>query len=162
MKLHAKMKIGYSLKLSDVVTEQKAFNIQELDIDSLKGIANGVVYLLFSSPKDYIIMKTGLIDYWMQFQSVIIEIENGNKKPFSVSCDWYSNSIKYVYSKETDHLQIIDVNNGEFSLAVKYTDFKKACYSFIDDLSRELILFYPSLSQNIAFKNLINNRLICP
>src|SRR5688500_15392830 len=92
----------YCIKLNVSKAERSNFDIPKLDIDELKGIANGKMFVFFEPKRDYMILETGIIDYLLQFKSVIDEIDSGNYNTFSVSCDYYSNSLKYLYDNKTD------------------------------------------------------------
>ncbi|KQS46603.1 hypothetical protein ASG38_12505 [Flavobacterium sp. Leaf359] len=130
-------------------------SLKTLDIDELKSEFKGRIYIIFKYDKpkkrNFIVLETGIIDYLLQFNIVIKEIEMGNYTPFSVSCDYYSNSLSYHYFKENDNLEIYEGNDGIFTITCKYKKFKSNYEEFRKKTIYELVTVYPELKENIAF-----------
>lgn len=146
------VKFEFYIPLNNVIQDKANFDIANLDYDELKGIANGSIFIFFEPQRNYIILQTGIFDYLKQLMGVIEEIESGNYSPFSVSCDWYSNSLKFSYIKNSDEISIRDGNTDNFNITTKYTLFKKSFKKFYDKTMKELILYYPELINNVSFK----------
>lgn len=142
----------YNIPINNVVNDKSNFDIAALNYDELKGICNGSIFIFFEPQHQYIILRTGIFDYLKQILGVIKEIDSGNYNPFSVSCDWYSNSLEFSYQKDVDALTIRDVNNNSFNITTKYSLFKKSFKKFYDKTMTELILYYPELVNNPVFK----------
>ncbi len=142
----------FYIPINNVIQDKANFDITNLNYDELKGIANGSIFIFFEPQRNYIILRTGVFDYLKQLLGVIEEIESGNYSPFSVSCDWYSNSLEFSYIKNLDELSIRDVNTDNFNITTKYTLFKKSFKKFYDKTMKELTLYYPELTNNVNFK----------
>jgi hypothetical protein len=142
----------YSIKAQVVVDECTNNKIEKLDFDELKGIMNGNLFIFFEPQREYIFLRTGIFDYLKQIQGVLEEIEQGNSSPFSVSCDWYSNNLKYEYEKSNDQLRIVDVNDQKFEIITSYNLFKKSFNKFYKETIKDLLQFYPALKNNSQFK----------
>jgi hypothetical protein len=151
-----KVIFDYCLKLNVFQDERSNYDIAKLDIDELKSIANGKIFVFFEPQREYMVLKTGFIDYLLQFKSVINEIDTGNYNAFSVSCDYYSNSLDYFYDYKTGKLNIVEVNGGDFEIVTKYEQFKNAFLKFYSKTMQELTLYYPELKDNKVFCALFN------
>lgn len=155
----AKVVFDYVIRLSEIESNKINLDIENLDIDGLKGIANGKIFIFFESKRQYIILETGIIDYLIQFKQVINEISNNNFETFSVSCDWYSNSLNYIYNKEKDVLKIKEVNSNLFDIEIEYFSFKKALSFFYKKTIDELLKIYPKLINNSIFDEVMGKDL---
>ena len=144
----------YCLNVKAAETDRLQFNILDLDETALKKISNGTIYIFFEPQRSYIILKTGIIDYLIQFKTVINEIDSGNLTPFSVSRDYYSNSLNYQYDPTTDDLFIIETNSREFVIQSKYKLFKKSFLYFYKQTMNDLLIYYPELISNPTFAKL--------
>ena len=147
-----KVIFDYSIK-AHVVASEIAFNdIENLSYDELKSIMNGSLFIFFEPQREYILLKSGIFDYLKQIQGVIEEIETGNYEPFSVSCDCYSNNLKYEYEKSIDQLKIIEVNSQAFEIITSFKVFKKSFDKFYKETIKDLLHLYPTLKDNPNFK----------
>jgi hypothetical protein len=146
-----KVIFDYCLKLSVSQKERSSLDVSNLDNDELKGIANGKIFVFFEPKREYMVLETGIIDYLLQFKIVINEIDSGNYSPFSVSCDYYSNSLKYLYDNKTGKLKIIEVNGADFKITTNYEKFKSSFLKFYKNTMEELLLYYPELRDNKFF-----------
>lgn len=97
-------------------------------------------------------LKTDIIDYILQFDNVISYIDKGHEETFTVSSDYYSNSLNYFHTKENDNFEIYEVNNALYRINCKYTDFKKSYLKFRKRILNELIIILPQLKFSIIFK----------
>ncbi len=147
-----KTNFDYSIPIRTIQSDLSNFDIVNLSLNELKGIAYGKLYVFFDA-STYIVLETGIIDYSLQFDGVIKEIDSGNNNPFSVSCDWYSNSLNYQYDKN-DSLTIYEVNSGDFEITTKYSLFKKGFLKFKKRILEELVYYYPDLEKNQSFINI--------
>lgn len=146
----------YCLKLNVSQEERKRFDLPRLDNNELKAIANGKMFVFFEPQREYMVLETGIIDYLLQFKSVIDEIDSGNYNTFSVSCDYYSNSLEYSFDSKTGKLKIVEVNGGDFEITTKYEKFKSSFLKFYKNTIKELFLYYPELQDNEIFLNFID------
>ena len=148
----------YSLRL-DQIENDKYLELSTITLDEIKRIAKGRMFIFFEPKREYIILDTGIIDYLLQIKGVIEEIDNGNIKPFSVSCDWYSNSLEYTYDINFDVLKIREVNGNLFEIETKYKLFKKSFEKFYKKTMIELSKLYPELSKNKNFVAIIPTKM---
>lgn len=144
----------YKIDLTTITQENKK-DFKLINIDDLKRFCNGRIYIFFnyesSKKRNFILLETGIIDYILQFDNLISYIDNGNNETFTVSCDYYSNSLNYNYFKENNCLEIYEVNNALFTITCKYKDFKREYEKFRKKVLGELIVFYPELTYNKYF-----------
>lgn len=147
-----KIIFDYSIKANVVNNEIASFDIEKLTYDELKGIMNGCLFIFFEPQREYIILRTGIFDYLRQIQAVIEEIEDGNSKPFSISCDWYSNHLKYEYEKSNDQLKIIEANGQTFEITTSFKLFKNTFKKFYQETIKDIYIMYPDLKNNSYFK----------
>ncbi|UUC46756.1 hypothetical protein [Flavobacterium cerinum] len=153
----SKVRFEYILKYSTIKSDKENLDIAELSLPGLKKIAFGKIVVFFAPKKEYILLETGIIDYLEQFRIIIKEIDSGNHNPFSVSSDWYSNSLKYFYDKKSDKIRILESNDNEFDIMTDYTSFKKAYSKFRENTIKDIIECYPELKNNEAFNLLIRD-----
>jgi hypothetical protein len=151
-----KIIFDFCLKLNVSQDERSSYDIAKLDIDELKGIGNGKIFVFFEPQREYMVLKTGLIDYLLQFKSVIDEIDSGNYNTFSVSCDYYSNNLEYFYDYKTGKLKIAEVNGAHFKITTEYDNFKSSFLKFYAKTMQELTFYYPELKDNKVFCALPN------
>ena len=151
--MNKKAHFRYSLQREKIDFERSQYQISQLDIDELKGICNGSIYIFFEPHREYIILDTGIIDYLIQLRNVIEEIDSGNHETFSVSCDYYSNSLDFIYYEKEDRLKISDANDQEFEIEIKYSSFEERFSKFLFVTINDLILNYPELKNNRAFSS---------
>ncbi|MGL5234366.1 MAG: hypothetical protein ACRC8Z_06400 [Empedobacter falsenii] len=148
----------YKLSLSEIENCRKT-NFNNLSfIELYSTLFEGNIYLFFNynqseEERKFIILKTGILDYLLQFDGVIDEIDNGNYNTFSVSSDYYSNSLQYIYSNQNDELKIHEVNDNLFTVNCKYSQFKSEYIKFRKNTLEELIFYFPELMNNIDFIN---------
>jgi len=147
-----KIIFDYSIKAHVVDSEIASHDIENLNYDELKSIMNGSLFIFFEPQREYILLKTGVYDYLKQIQGVIEEIEAGNSEPFSVSCDWYSNNLKYEYEKSIDQLKIIEVNSRAFEIITSFKVFKNSFEKFYKETIKDILHLYPALKGNPNFK----------
>lgn len=147
-----KVFFDYSIDLQKVIQLEDAI----LDIYKLKNIFNGRIFIFFDSEnkkkRNFILLETGILDYILQFDNLISYIDKGNNESFTVSSDYYSNSLNYIRSNENDNLEIYEVNNALYNIICKYKDFKKGYEKFRKRTLNELIVLFPILEQNAVFK----------
>ncbi|SHK57492.1 hypothetical protein [Epilithonimonas mollis] len=157
-----KVFFDYKLDLIEIKKENQ-LDFTELDIHKLKNMLNGRIYVFFEydNPKkrNFMLLDTGIIDYLIQFNNVLTYIDKGNSETFTVSRDYYSNSLDYFYSKENDSLKISEVNSALYTIICNYKDFKKNYEKFRKKVLNELVVFYPQLKENNAFKEHFSNFL---
>lgn len=146
-----KVIFDYSIQLNIVKIENQTHDISELSLSGLKNLGKGKMFIFFEPQREYILLETGIIDYLIQLNGVIKEIDSGNFSPFSVSSDWYSNSLDYFYDEKLETLRINEVNGGEFIISTKYNKFKESFIKFYKKTIGELLLLYPELKENKAF-----------
>jgi|GEM_PF-2895016 len=148
----------YKIDLFEIKKENQidfsALSFQEL----YANLFDGRIYIFFNCKekeirKDFILLKTGIIDYILQFDGIIEEIDGGNNETFTVSADYYSNSLKYFYSDISDELTISEVNDNLFSITCNFSEFKLAYKNFRKLVLEELIYYYPKLKDHIEFIN---------
>ncbi|MDR6157660.1 translation elongation factor P/translation initiation factor 5A [Chryseobacterium sp. SLBN-27] len=139
----------------EIIKHENELDLTLLDLFKLKNVFNGRIYIFFDfnsrKKRNFIILETGIIDYILQFDNLISYLDKGNNETFTVSNDYYSNSLNYIYSKENDRLEIFEVNNNLFTIICKYSDFKKAYNGFRKRVLKELIILYPNLTYNKIF-----------
>ncbi len=151
-----KVFFDYKIDLSEMKKENQ-IDFSSLSFQELyANLFEGRIYIFFNHrderiKKDFILLKTGIIDYILQFDGIIEEIDGGNNETFTVSADYYSNSLKYFYSDINDELTILEVNDNLFSIICKYSDFKLGYKNFRKIVLEELIYYYPKLKDNIEF-----------
>lgn len=146
-----KVIFDFSLRKSQIKKELDSYDYSKFNEDELKGIAMGKMYIFFETQREYIILETGMIDYLIQIRDVIQEIKNGNYFTFSVSCDYYSNSLGYEYDDIRGVLTIVETNNRLFKISTNFLAFKKGFEKFPKMVITELELEYPELLLNEAF-----------
>ncbi|HBS11072.1 MAG TPA: hypothetical protein DEO36_00805 [Flavobacteriaceae bacterium] len=151
-----KILFDFTLNVQNVAFERKNLDISNLDLDNLKGIANGKMYIFFEPQRKYIKLETGIIDYLLQLKNVIEEIQTGNYTPFSVSCDWYSNSLKYDFENNSGILIIKETNENLFEIKTKFKIFQKSFIKFYEKVLLDLEIYYPELLHNDVYSNLKN------
>lgn len=148
----------YTIDLQKVYDQGSSIDFQKLDIFSLKTIFSGRIYILFDSEntkkRNFILLKTGIIDYILQFDNLISYINKGNNETFTVSSDYYSNSLNYFYSSENDNFEIHEVNDALYTITCKYMDFQKGYKKFRKKTLNELIILFPELKQNMIFNEI--------
>lgn len=139
----------------DLVTikEENKVDFKVFEIHDLKSFFNGKIYVFFQykSKRNFIILETGIIDYLLQFDDLILSIEKGIYKTFTISCDYYSNNFMYEYSNVNNNLIINEGNANLYTISCDYDDFKKAYLKFKKRTLRELSILYPALIDNKAF-----------
>ncbi len=144
----------YKINLNHIILSNT--NLDTLDIFELKNFFNGHIYIFFNiddkKKRNFIVLSTGILDYIKQFDNLIIYLDKGNKESFTVSSDFYSNSLNYIYTSEKDILEIQEVNSLLFNINCRYKDFKKVYKKFRKNTLDELILLFPKLEQNLTFK----------
>ncbi|MDQ6528088.1 hypothetical protein [Flavobacterium sp. LHD-85] len=147
----------YKLDLKVVESERKAGNIREYDIDWLKGICNGRIFIFFDSvnseKRNFMLLETGIIDYLLQFENMFSYKEEPDYVFSLVSCDYYSNSNYFKYTLP-DNLEIKEGNGGIYVINCKYSSFKKSYENFRKKVIGELIVYYPELLENNSFKDI--------
>ncbi|QQV02243.1 MULTISPECIES: hypothetical protein [Chryseobacterium] len=148
-------------------TEINSYNydLDMLDIFQLKNVFKGHIFICFyvddKRKRNFILLDTGILDYINQFDKLITYIDKGNKETFTVSSDYYSNSMNYIYNLENDILEIYETNSAIFNINCKYEVFKKAYKKFRKNTINELLFLYPKLQQNSAFNEYFcNNNFI--
>lgn len=151
-----KVIFDYTLSLSEIQISNELINQKELSIDELKSIANGNIYIFFEPQRNYISLETGIIDYLIQLKNVIKEIKLGNNTPFSVSCDWFSNSLSFEYEPPTNILTIREVNDNKFKIKTRLNIFEISFIKFEQRVLRDFEFLFPKLNLNQNFINLKN------
>lgn len=137
-----------------VIAQDNQIDYKEYELYQLKGICNGRIYIFFDYDKkkrNFMLLETGILDYILQFDNLFSYLDAGNYETFTVSGDYYSNNLSYIYSKENDTLEIHDVNSDLYYITCKYKDFKKAYEKFRKKTLLELITFYPEFKNNKYF-----------
>ncbi|EAY25940.1 hypothetical protein [Microscilla marina] len=131
--------------------DKKNLSISGLDILGLKSMAYGKMSIFFKDQGEKIVLEPGIIDYLIEFKNVIKEIDSGNNETFSVSSDYYSNSLEYLHDPKNDKFIIYEVNDGAFEITTEYKAFRKAFLKFYQKALEKLVLQYPELRDNKAF-----------
>lgn len=130
-------------------------HLETLTLFRLKNIFSGSLYIFFDkndkNKRNFILLETGILDYINQFDHMISYIDKGNIETFTVSSDYYSNSLNYLYHPKNGMLEIDEVNNALFSISCTYEDFKKAYKKFRKKILDELVMLFPKLAQNSIF-----------
>lgn len=152
-----KVTFEYSLKYDTIYQENKIYNLPELSIHELKRITIGKIFIFFLPQRNFIVLNTGIIDYLQQFKQVFKEVDSGNFNTFSVSCDWYSNNLSYIYDDVTKTICITETNGQEFEIITDYRVLKKSFIKFWNEIIKDLITYYPQLKLNNAFMELITH-----
>lgn len=129
--------------------------IKDYDIYDLKKNFMGTIYI--NHPERRIVLETGILDYIHQFDSMFSYIDKGNNETFTVSCDFYSNSLDYFYNEDTNELIISESNIGLFKISCNYSDFKQSYKKFRKTTLGKLILLFPQLKENTTFKKYFIN-----
>ena len=142
----------FSLSLS-ALEEDKKLKLKELDLWGLKALAEGKIFIFFEPQRTYLILdEIGIIDYLIQFRSVISSVDSGIHETFSVSSDYYNGSL--TYSLKTGGDFFIRDDWG-VKIKTNYYAFKKALKKFDKDTMQELLLLYPGLADNKNFQELL-------
>lgn len=126
--------------------------IKYYDIYDLKKNFIGIIYIYIDNTEKKITLETGILDYINQFDSMFSYIDEGNNETFTVSCDFYSNSLDYFYNEHTNELIISESNSGLFKISCNYNDFKQGYKKFRKKTLNKLTILVPQLKENIAFK----------
>ncbi|KAA2215634.1 hypothetical protein [Chryseobacterium sediminis] len=142
----------YKIDLITIKEESKV-DFKAFEIHDLKSFFNGKIFVFFQykSKRNFIILETGIIDYILQFDDLILSIEKGIYKTFTISCDYYSNNFIYEYSNVNNSLIINEGNADLYTISCNYADFKKAYLKFRKRALRELNVLYPDLINNKVF-----------
>ncbi|AFC23604.1 hypothetical protein [Saprospira grandis] len=142
----------FSLSLS-ALEEDKKLKLKELDLWGLKELAEGKIFIFFEPKRTYLILdEIGIIDYLIQFRSVISSIDSGIHETFSVSSDYYNGSLTYSLKAGGDFFIRDDWG---VKIKTNYYAFKKAVKKFDKDSMQELLLIYPELAENKNFQELL-------
>lgn len=156
--MNSKIYFDYKLHLSEIENCKK-INLNSLSfVELYADLFEGNIYIFFNynqndTERNFIFLKTGILDYLLQFDSVINEIDNGNYNIFSVSSDYYSNSLSYYYSEENDEFEIHEVNDNLFTINCNYSQFKIEYKKFKKNTLDDLIFYFPQLMENDEFIN---------
>lgn len=149
----------FGYKLENKIVED--ITIKYCDIYDLKKKIRGSIYIYFDysniKTRKKIILETGILDYILQFDSLFSYLDKGNNEAFTVSYDFYSNSLDYFYNNDINELIISESNNGLFRISCNYTDFKQGYKKFRKKTLNELTILFPQLKQNITFKKYFIN-----
>ncbi|WP_347216205.1 hypothetical protein [Chryseobacterium sp.] len=141
--------IFFDYKLEpNIIFEDKT--VKDYDLYDLKKNFRGTIYI--NHPKKKVALETGILDYIDQFDSMFSYIDEGNNETFTVSCDFYSNSLDYLYHEDTDELIISESNSGLFKISCNYSDCKQSYKKFRKTTLDKLIILFPPLKENSAFK----------
>ncbi|CAH0250461.1 hypothetical protein MP478_15980 [Chryseobacterium sp. WG14] len=145
--------IFFEYKLENEIFDN--IKIKYYDIYDLKKSFSGVIYIHIhysTGERKEIILETGILDYINQFDSMFSHIDEGNNEAFTVSYDFYSNSLDYLYNEHTNELVISESNAGLFKINCNYDDFKQSYKKFRKKTLNKLIVSFPQLKENSAFK----------
>lgn len=138
-----------------IITQENNNNFDIYDIDYLKGFFNGRIYIFFDYDnhikRNFIMLETGILDYILQFDMFFSYALNDKEKINLVSCDYYSNSLDFLYYKENNNLEISEVNSALYTISCNYNEFRKAYEKFRKKTLDELVVFYPQLKKNKYF-----------
>ncbi|KFF27100.1 hypothetical protein [Chryseobacterium vrystaatense] len=142
----------YKIDLATIAAESQ-MDFESFDIHNLKGFFNGKIYVFFheKNKRNFIVLETGIVDYLLQFDDLILSIGKGIYKTFTISCDYYSNNLLYEYSSINNTLIINEGNANSYTISCNYDDFKKGYLKFRKRVLRELSILYPGLSSSQAF-----------
>lgn len=146
--------IFFDYKIDLVSTnEENKLDFKAFEIHDLKSFFNGKIYVFFQykNKRNFMILETGIVDYLLQFDDLILSIEKGIYKTFTISCDYYSNNFLYEYSNVNNNLTINEGNANLYTISCDYDDFKKAYLKFRKRTLRELGILYPTLIGNKTF-----------
>lgn len=146
-------KVFFDFKIDLRHVQDYNIDFKNSDIYELKAHFEGNIYILFNylDTRDFICLEAGIFDYILQFDAVVQSIENGAQEAFSVSRDFYSNSLHYTVGSLQDDLIIYEVNNAAFKIHCKFKDFKKGYISFRKKILSEISDLFPELSYNVEF-----------
>ena len=150
-------KVVLDFNLSFVrLKEDKRRNLKELDLWGLKELAEGKIFIFFEPQRTYLILdEIGIIDYLIQFRSVISSVDSGIHETFSVSSDYYNGSLTYSLKAGGDFFIRDDWG---VKIKTNYYAFKKALKKFDKDTMQELLLIYPELVKNKNFQKLLAHK----
>lgn len=154
-------RIEMSFDLPDQVVsdDRSKYQIAALDERGLRRIADGKLIISFSDPTQSIVIESEVLDYLDQLRGVLSQIDGGNRKTFTVSGDYYSNSFFYTFDPETEDVIIREVNEGSLAVCVPYNAFKQAIVSFYWQAMHDLQVLYPELQHNVAFNAVYLERI---
>lgn len=149
----SKVFFDYKIDIT-TINEESLLDFNSLNIYDLKNLFKGRMYIFFdwnNKNRNFMFLETGILDYIVQFDELFSYIDKGNSKSFTVSNDYYSNNLNYLYSRENDDLQIYEVNSALYSIICKYKDFKKGYTIFRKKALSEIVILYPNLKTNSTF-----------
>ena len=137
-----------------VENDLKQVDIRSLDEKGLRQIGNGKIFIEFPEKRESIVIESEVLDYILQLKDVILDVDSGNFKTFTISRDFYSNNLQFTYDSENKKIEIYEGNNGEFRIITNYSDFRLNFLSFFKRALLDLELIYPDISLNQHFRDL--------
>ncbi len=145
------IKFSFKVAPSVVEKERSQLDIRSLGSRGIRRLAEGQLLIIAEEPRQSIEIESEIIDYLDQLMGVVQYLDSGNTESFTVSADYFSNNLRFLYDRSTMNLTIKDVNNGERQVTVPYNDFRQSFLKFYKQATRDLEMLYPELSENKEF-----------
>ena len=140
-----------SIRPTTALSDRQRLEIALLDTRELRRFAKGKIFLTIDNPRNFMVIDSEVLDYLDQLKGVIRQIDIGNHKTFTVSGDYFSNSLDFTYTPSSKMLTIYEANGGDFTINLPYRDFKSAFLSFYDQAMTDIQIIYPELRKNKEF-----------
>jgi hypothetical protein len=145
------IQIDYALRYATIQRDRECFDIPNCGLSSLKGLATSKVYLLFETPREHLILESGLLDFIYQWSGVVQELDKGAQETFAIDGDYYSNHFGFLMDSLKNVVEITEPNGGTHVTTQDYGLFRRAVLRFVESAIVELQLLYPELNSNNVF-----------
>lgn len=150
-----RIEFDMSVRPSIVIKDRQRMDVKHLDINGLRCLANGKIFITIEKKREFIVIESEVLDYLMQLKTVVDEIDSGNHKIVTVSGDYYSNNLRFTYDPRIKSLEIYEVNGARFKIEVPYKEFRSALLHFYKLALTDIGMLYPELKENEEYRKLI-------
>jgi hypothetical protein len=129
----------------DLTSVARAQKLSDLDWELLSATCRGDIVILFSDPRDYIILSTYMLGSMVNLFHAVSHLVEGKTEASMIAGDYFSNHVHFTHQRKSGTLLLQFGNVGGHIISTSFDQFHSCLFDFLISSFHNLELLYPDL-----------------